>query len=596
MGFCRLSIIDLSEKGKQPMPNEDGQVIITFNGEIYNYLDLRAELIGLGHEFRSRTDTEVLVHLYEEYGPDMMSRIDGMFAFVIYDRRRQEIFGARDRFGQKPFYYALTPSGLFWSSEFRTLAMLVPVELHEDLQGFYHYVSFNCYPREFTHFREIRKLLPGHQLKFRVADQALDVQRYYRLTVHHNTDSHQERVERIRDLFAKAVKKRLMSDVPLGFYLSGGIDSSGIVMQAAQFESSLNTFSIAMEGDPSEYDETPFARLVAERSGANHHETRLSESEYAAYIRESIWALDEPVNLPDAALLNHMTKAAADMGVKVLMSGEGGDEVFFGYTHYWPHIEAYYRYEMLYDLLPKRLRDISRSALRRLSPRRFDRVHRWLRGRVRFLGENTGLTDAQKNRYLAQQVLESPQVRELSENMSIRLHRELGISDREHLSKPIMLHEFDWRLPDLLLMRIDKITMANSVEARNPFLDWDLVEYASGIPFDELYDGRLGKVALREALGELLPNEIAGRGKVGFGGSAINMAKPQVVALLREIIWESDFLDEYYDPEFLDWVTSLPGNYAHWTCYALWNAAMFGLWKGRLDRLLAKKAPSLKRA
>lgn len=581
MGFCRLSIIDLTESGRQPMMNEDGSLVLTFNGEIYNYLELRAHLINLGHHFRSRTDSEVVLHLYDQYGSEMLRYLDGMYAFAIYDHSRRQVFIARDRFGKKPLYYAHTATGIYWASEFRALVRLVPDELQEDNQGFYHYVTFNCYPREYTFYKQIRKLLPGHFLKFGLGTSSLQIQRYFRLSISLNSDSLQERDERIRTLFTAAVKKRLMSDVPIGFFLSGGIDSSAIVIQASHFHSDINTFSVAVEGDPLDRDETQFARLVAQRCGARHHEARLTEHEYAELVLQTAWSLDEPLNLSDAALLNHLSRAAASTGVKVLLSGEGSDEIFFGYTHYWPAIRDYYCHRWRYHLFPDALGQMMKAALRFIAPERFGYLHRCLNGREFFLGGDIGIPDSPKQHRLSRRVLDDPGVREHSELLSKRLQRQLRIPSETHLFKQIMLNEFNLRLPDLLLMRIDKATMTNSVETRCPFLDRELVEYGTSIPFEDLFDGRFGKVALRRALANLLPAEIACRGKVGFGGGTRNLTKPIIVDMLRDVIAGSSNLREYFAQPYLDLLVN--GDLAE-HCYEAWNVATFAMWKERFSR------------
>ncbi len=581
MGFCRLSIIDLSENGRQPMMNEDGSLVLTFNGEIYNYLELRARLINLGYHFRSRTDSEVLLHLYAEYGADMLQYLDGMFAFVIYDASHRQVFAARDRFGKKPFYYAFTATGLYWASEFRALVRLVPDELQEDNQGFYHYVTFNCYPREYTFYQQIRKLLPGHFLEFGLGKSSLKIQQYYQLSVSQNSDSLPERDERIRTLFAAAVKKRLMSDVPIGFFLSGGIDSTAIVMQASQFHSDINTFSITVEGDPLDLDETRFARLVAQRIGAKHNESRITEREYADLVLQTAWCLDEPLNLSDAALLNHMSRVAASTGVKVLQSGDGSDEVFFGYTYYWPAIRDYYRHRWRYHGFHEPLGQMAKAALSLIAPDRFGYIQRCINGREFFLGGDLGLPDAPKKNRLSRRILDDPNLKEQSESLSKRLQKQLKISHKAHLSKQIMLNEFALRLPDLLLMRVDKATMANSIETRCPFLDRDLVEYGASIPFEDLFNGQFGKVAIRRALSNLLPAEIASRGKVGFGGGTRNLTKPIVIDMLRDVISASSNLREYYAQPFLDSLVN--GDLAE-HCQEAWNVATFAVWKERFSR------------
>lgn len=593
MGFNRLSIIDLTKSGRQPMFNEDESLILTFNGEIYNYLELRGELLEQGHEFKSRTDSEVLLHLYEQVGSDMLSRLDGMFSFVLYDRSTHELFAARDRFGQKPFYYAFTSSGLYWASEFRTLAYLVPENLNENLQGFYHYVTFNCYPREFTFFHEIRKLLPGHSLRFKLDMKEPQIQQYYTLRLRKNSDDQTERNRHLRKLFSSAVKKRLMSEVPIGFYLSGGIDSSSIVMQASKFHSPVSTFSIMLESDPIELDETPYARLVAERCNSNHFEVRLTEHEYVESMFETAWALDEPVNLADAILLNRLTKLAASLGIKVLMSGEGSDEVFFGYPHYYRDIQKYYKYLLVYQFFPAIFRDMLKAGMRATFPNNFGRIHRWLRGRERLLGGDLGLTDEQKNRFLANRILKDKSVVEWSEILSVRLQRQLELDKNSHVAKQIMLNEFNIRLPDLLMMRIDKITMANSVEARNPYLDRELVEYAISLSFDELFDGENGKLALRRALKPLLPSEIINRKKMGFGGSLDGREKPTISAFISEIISGCSFLDDYFRREYLDSLIAPSNEQDFSSVYASRNVVMFALWKQQLDCLISSKKDSV---
>jgi len=586
MGFTRLSIIDLSERGRQPMFSEDGNLVLMFNGEIYNYLELRAELSRRGHRFHSLSDSEVLLHLYEQFGADMLDKLDGMYAFAIYDQSERELFVARDRFGKKPLYYAFTQSGLYWASEFRALVSLVPEALTEDLSGFYHYVTFNCFPREFTFFREIRKLLPSHSLRFNLGRSRPQINKYYELALSQNRDSHEERDERLRKLFSSAVTKRLMSDVPIGFFLSGGIDSSAIVLEAAKHHSPINTFSIALEGDSGAYDETPYARMVAERCGARHFEFRLSEAEYGERVLETAWALDEPLNLPDAGLLGHLAEKAADRGIKVLMSGEGGDEIFFGYAYYWQHIKRYYEHEFLYKAIPGSLRDAAKAFLSVVSPGRFDRMQTWLRGRERYLGETIGLSDVQKRSCLAERVIQEIGIGGLSEALSVGLQRRQTAGLNVDLPRQLMLNEFNIRLPDVLMMRIDRVTMSHSVETRNPFMDRDLVEYALSIPFEDLFDGRRGKVALRRALRGLLPIEIMERDKLGFGGNAINLTKPHIASLLKGVVCDSAFLREYFNAPFLNELIQQPVSDNYWRCYSLWNVVTFALWKQKLDILM----------
>lgn len=589
LGFSRLSIIDLSGHAAQPMPNESGSVHLIFNGEIYNYRELRAQLVDRGHQFRSQSDGEVLVHLYEDFGPTMLDYVDGMFAFAIYDAKRDELFAARDRFGQKPFYYANTRSGFYWASELRTLAMLLPERLTEDIQGFYHYVTFNCYPREHTPFREIRKLLPAHSLVVNRSLQQPQTSRYYHLGAGICEQGPAERSERIRELFTQAVKKRLMSDVPLGFYLSGGIDSSSMVLTAAQHHEPVHTFTISIAGDPVEADETGYARVVAEKCHTTHHEVVFSEKEFAQRILKTAWALDEPVTLPDAAMLDCMTAAARDLGMVVMMSGEGGDETFFGYPHYWTQALKYYAKPLLYQAGSRGVRDHLKSILWSISPTSFGRVQRVLRGRFHYFGENVVLDDVEKHRKLAEQVLRHPDVVQRSEELFVNLQPQARLDSSLHLAKQLMLHDFNIRLPDLIMMKIDKITMANSVEARNPFLDKQLVEYAMQLPVSDLYAEGAGKFAFRRAFDDLLPEAIRSRRKVGFGASIEGRPKREFTRLHQQIIRDHSFVREYYASSFLEKLTRADSSLSYGDRYSAWNVAMFVLWKSNMDKLLATK-------
>jgi asparagine synthase (glutamine-hydrolysing) len=571
------------------MSNEDDSLVMVFNGEIYNYRELAVELHNRGHLFRSRSDSEVLLHAYEEYGDRVVQYLDGMFAFVIYDRRARRLFGARDRFGKKPFYYTITDSGFYWASEFRALYYLVPDSVSEDYRAFYHYSTFNCFPKEYTFVKEIRKLLPGHTLRFEMHTHELESEQYY--TVQPESagvvDLGAPHQDRLRLLFRDAVQKRLMSDVPIGFFLSGGIDSSSMVLEAAKLHSPIHTFSIALASDNNDKDETPFAKLVADQCGAVHHEVHLTDDEFIESVPRVAWALDEPTVLVDAVLLDNLTRVARSEGVKVLMSGEGADEVFFGYPHYYEHVKKYLRDRWLYDLIPSGMKATSKHLLRAFAPDRLERVHRWLRERNRFLGGNVGLSDTEKHRLLSQRVLSGISIDEWSD--SLLADGESDESKVLHLAKELTIREFRLRLPDLLLTRIDRITMANSVEARNPFLDTKLVEYAISLPFSELYDGTTGKIALRDAMKFTLPKPILARGKMGFGGSLEGRTNPSITKMHREVISGLTFLTDYYTPEYVESLFRRPSTNSYDQTYATWNMVMFGLWRQKLGELERKK-------
>ncbi len=588
MGFARLSIIDLSEAGQQPMANEDGNLLLTCNGEIYNHGELRQRLQRKGHRFRSQSDSEVILHLYEELGNGLLDEIDGMYAFVIYDRKKKQVFAARDRFGKKPLYWARTPSGLYWASEFRSLLHLVPEPLDEDLQGFYHYTTFNCFPREFTYFKQINKLMPGHFLELSLSNSRPRIQQYYALRIRGTEDPPEMRRERVRALFEAAVLKRLMSDAPVGFFLSGGIDSTAIVTVASRVMPRVMTFSVGVEGDPKHLDELPPARSVAERCGAEIHARQISDTELRDLIVEAAWALDEPLCSPDTALLSFLSGWARDAGAKVMLSGDGSDEVFFGYPEYWnPQLQQYREEVEPLSWIPPLVRDSAHEILRRVPSNRLARVRARLAGRRFFTGNNLAQTDLGKVTNLAPRVLHDPGVREWSDVMVRRLLKTAARTQRLSPHKLIMLNDFNIRLPEYLLMRVDKVTMANSIETRCPFLDRELVEYAAGLPVEDLYDGRFGKLILRQSMQGLLGDDIAWRPKLGFGGGSPNFVKPAVARMMLEVLEGAGFLSDYYSTAYLDQLRRRPANKRQ---FKDWNVVIFGLWKQRLADHMAVKA------
>jgi asparagine synthase (glutamine-hydrolysing) len=494
---------------------------------------------------------------------------------------------ARDRFGKKPFYWARTASGLYWASEFRSLIHLVPEPLDEDLQGFYHYTTFNCYPRELTYFKQIHKLLPGHWLELSRTDSRPHINQYYTIRVQRTLDPPEVRRERIRELFEAAVRKRLMSDAPVGFFLSAGVDSTAIVSAASGMISPIMTFTVGVEGDPAHLSELPVAQEFADRCGAEIHAHRISEIELRDLLVDSAWALDEPVCIPSSALLNFLARRARDAGAKVMLSGEGSDEVFFGYPEYWDPLLRKYRAEVEpLNWIPSPVRDSIHEFLRRAPSDRLARLRARLTGRRFFTGNGLSQTDFGKISNLSLRVLRDPDVREWSDVLTRELLKTPARKQRLSPEELIMLNEFHIRLPDYLLMRVDKITMASSIETRCPFLDRDLVEYAAGLPFEDLYDGRFGKSILRQSTRDLVGDDIAWRPKIGFGGGSPNFVKPAVERMMTDVLEGATFLSDYYSAAYLD---HLRRPRAEQRQFKDWNVVFFSLWKQRLKDHMATK-------
>src|SRR5208282_4165131 len=327
LGHRRLSIIDLSDGGSQPMCNENGTVWIVFNGEIYNYLELRKQLVQRGHVFRSTTDTEVIVHLYEEHGTDCLRQLRGMFAFAIWDKDRQCLFLARDRVGIKPLYYCQTSEAIWFASELKSILVdpVVPREIyHPAIRRF---LSFYYPAGEDTLFRSVKKLPPGHYLT--VERGKVDITRYWdlRFTTDRWSKPFDDMVEELRQLLGQTVQDHMMADVPVGVLLSGGMDSSAVLSFAVQGTAKqVKTFTVGFDGDEV-IDERPYARQAARQFGTEHHEISISAEDFWNFLPSYVWHMEEPVCEPPAVALYYISKLAREH-VKVLLSGEGGDEAF----------------------------------------------------------------------------------------------------------------------------------------------------------------------------------------------------------------------------------------------------------------------------
>src|SRR3954452_15598553 len=338
LGHRRLSIIDLGASGHQPMCNEDGTVWIAFNGEIYNHAELRPELEAKGHVYRSHTDTETIIHLYEELGERCVERLDGMFAFAIWDTRRRELFIARDRVGKKPLYYAHTPAGFVFASEIKAILEHPAITPDLDEQAFHHYLTFVCTPAPLTMFKGIRKLAPSERMTVR-ADGSMRSDRFWSPMSGPPTeelaDMGEEALEeRLLELLRSGIAKRMMADVPFGVFLSGGVDSStNVALMSELMSDPVRTFSVAFAGHE-KYNELEYARRIAQRFGTDHHEIVIDWSDLTAFLPEMVHHQDEPIADWVCVPLYYVSKLARDNGTIVVQVGEGSDELFHGYETY----------------------------------------------------------------------------------------------------------------------------------------------------------------------------------------------------------------------------------------------------------------------
>jgi asparagine synthase (glutamine-hydrolysing) len=522
LGSRRLAIVDLSEAGRQPMANEDGSVQVTFAGEIYNHLELREGLERRGHRFRSRCDTEVLVHLYEERGPDMVDELIGMFAFGIWDERRQRLLVARDRLGIKPLYW-LDDGGRFaFASEIKALLPLLRSR-QVDPTALVQYLTFVAVPPPRTLFAGIHKLAPASTMVVERDGPGAPV-RYWD-PIAHRVDLDGAPADwqaELRFRLERSIERRMMSDVPVGVFLSGGVDSStNVALMSQLIDEPVNTFSVGFRGQE-DINEFSWARQVARRFATNHREVEIDAGDLWDFMPQLVHHQDEPIADPVCVPLHYVSRLAKDSGVTVVHVGEGSDEIFSGYPTYVLANSLEVRYWRRLRALPSPVRralaaagsaalgvrpglEIHREALRRSTQ---PEAHLWWGGAVAFY---EGSLERITTETLRSEV-DGPWPRDLVAEIAGDAAR---AGARDELDR-LIYQDLRLRLPELLLMRVDKLTMANSVEGRVPFLDHQLVELAMGMPpHEKVRDGE-GKHVLKRAVSDLLPPDIVWRPKQGF--------------------------------------------------------------------------------
>jgi asparagine synthase (glutamine-hydrolysing) len=514
LGHRRLAIIDLN-RGAQPMCNEDKTVWIVFNGEIYNFQELREELLLKGHKFSSTTDTEVIIHAYEEHGVECLARLQGMFAFALWDGKNKTLFLARDRVGIKPLYYCDTGKALVFGSEIKAMLMDADVKREINPAAIDRFLSYLYLPGEETLFRGIQKLEPGYYL--RVQDGRITRKQYWDLnfTQGRGWESLDEAAEVLWQLLRKTVREHMISDVPVGFLLSGGVDSTALLSCAVnETDKRISTFTIGFAGNEFA-DERPYARLAAERFGTDHHEMTISAAEFSDFLPKYVWHMEEPVCEAPAIALYYVSKLAREH-VKVVLSGEGGDEAFGGYQNY--------RNLLLLEKGKKAAGPLT-GVLGAL-----------LRGMARLKGCHRAqkyaplMTMPFPDYYYSR--VSSPfsyfnrnkpalYAREFARSLDARHPRELAqglfsrVRQQGMLDQMLYVDTKTW-LPDDLLIKADKITMANSLELRVPLLDHVVLEFAASLPAEYKVKGLATKRILKKAFGGRVPREIIERKKTGF--------------------------------------------------------------------------------
>jgi asparagine synthase (glutamine-hydrolysing) len=527
LGMRRLSIIDLGA-GHQPISNEDGSIWVVFNGEIYNYQELRHRLREQGHVFRTESDTETLVHLYEQAGEEGVARLRGMFAYAIWDARKQRLFLARDRFGKKPLYYAVRPEGLYFGSELKSLlAAGVPAETDQEALRLYFHLNY--IPDPYTCFTTVRKLDPGGWLTYD-HDGATRQGRYWKLppptAAAHASFTEEEACQRLRDLFDESVRLRMIADVPLGAFLSGGIDSSLIVASMAmQSRQPVQTFSVGFE--EAEFSELAFAAQIARRYKTNHHEITM-RPDSVKLVQTLVEHFDEPF-ADSAAIPTFLMSEFARTHVKVALSGDGGDELFGGYTSF-----QWVEKQRLWDRVPGSLRRAGSWIADALPYSAYGK--NYLRAITRQSPLERYLESCYAPHYLSRQLLAPEWLPPADAAFLTHALPDCFLpQDADPLSQA-MYFEATANLTGGMLVKVDRMSMAASLEVRCPLLDHELAEFAQQIPNSwKLRNGR-GKHILLKALGDRLPPELLNRPKAGFAVPLANWFRGPLREMLHDTL------------------------------------------------------------
>lgn len=552
LGHRRLSIIDLTPRGRQPMSDNEGKIWIVYNGEVYNFSALRKEL-EKKYTFRSRTDTEVLIYLYKEYGKDMVHKLRGMFAFAIWDDTTKELWLVRDRIGIKPLYYTFVDGTFIFASEIKAILKHPSIKREVNEDGFYHYLSFLTTPPPQTLFEGIYKIPAGHML-------TLNKNGNYKLEQYWDVFDNVKPLygkdekfytERLLELLRESVKLRMVSDVPIGVFLSGGIDSSTNVALFSEFTNDIKTFSIGYK-DQEKYNEFRYARKVADIFKTKHYEVIIDVEDLIDFLEQMVYYQDEPIADPVCVPVYFVSKLAKDNGVTVCQVGEGADELFCGYR-YWKYILQLEALSQRLFWLPSPIWRLGLWPTKIIDSkgRIYELLKRKISKEVIFWGSAEAFYEHQKDSLLSSRLKNKFKEKnsiEVIANYYEKFLEKSPVKDYLHWMSYI---ELKLRLPELLLMRVDKMSMAVSLEARVPFLDHKLVEFTMEIPQKEKIKNGEAKYIFKKTVDGLLPSEIVYRRKQAFGvpiydgwfsGRLGGFASQKV----RDFTKKADFFDPNY--------------------------------------------------
>lgn len=579
-GFRRLAIIDLSPAANQPMSSNDKSIWIVFNGEIYNHLEVRKELERKGYQYRTKSDTETIIYAYEEYGIDFIHKLNGMFSIAIWDARKKLFIACRDRIGKKPFYYTFQNGKFIFASEIKSILKHPEVKKELNLNSLSHYLTFLIPPSPETMFEGIKKLPAGHRLILN-ENGDLKIEEYYDVLNSENeileSDENQIKENIIR-LLRQSIKDRMISDVPFGVFLSGGIDSStNVALMAELMDRPVDTFSIGFKDFPYN-NEFEYARKVAEIFKANHHEIQIDAKDALEFFPELVYHQDEPLADPVCIPLYFVSKLARENGTIVVQVGEGSDEEFAGYPWLLRHLKIANLNKYLFKRFPQSLNNLFYQLVKKLWSEEgklleIDYIRRIKDRQEIYWGGAINFTEEHKSKLLINNLNNSYlKIQEIYNSYNQK-------SKMDDLLRKFIYLEFKNRLPELLLMRVDKMAMATSVEARVPFLDYRLVEYSFKINSRIKVKNNTTKYILKKAVEGLIPNEIIYRKKQGF-------AAPMNYWLKNDL---SDFTKNYllnskihqlglFNKDFINFLLNSPLSNRYDFVQNTWNLLNLFMW------------------
>ena len=560
MGFRRLSIIDL-KGGRQPISNEDNTMYITFNGEIYNYKEIKQDLINKGHIFKTNTDTEVILHGYEEYKEKILDKLRGMFAFVIWNKKTETLFGARDHFGQKPFYYANMQGTFMYASEIKSLLKHPDFLKEINKEALKPYLTFQTSVLNETFFKNVYKLKPSHYFTYEKNTKKMDIQKYYEVTFNPKKEDFEKLVDKIDETITKSIDYHTISDVPVGSYLSGGIDSSYVV----SYLKPNKTFSVGF--DYQNFNEVPLAKDLSDILHIQNKNELINADDFFESIDKVQYYADEPTANLSAVPLYFLSKLASKE-VKVVLSGEGADELFGGYTSY-DEDEKLKKYRKLPFFIRKFFKLII-SPLPQFHGKNFltkggSKIEDY------FIGQAFVFDNKEANQILTDKYKSDLKYQDITKPYFDK------VKDKDDLTKMQYLDMNLW-LPNDILLKADKMSMANSLELRVPILDKEVFQLASTIPTEYKLSHGTTKYILRKSASKRIPESWYKRRKKGFPVPIIKWFREEKYYNIVKKMFEEDFTKEFFDQQKL--LKMLEKHYKGQKnyCRKIWNVYVFLVW------------------